>query len=181
MANLQAMSYPSSRARLTSPARLPPPCPPRTRAASCKSAVRPRLLRPPQLAPIESIHRKCRFPPDHDLEPSVVDPLLRPAASTRAAHGAAHNIAGRTLMLKMRFFSFRQQKPLVNMMIDKIPRQQLVGIVTARDVEIRIGQIAGAHFSFAMNLYQLVPDRARTLAARRFQPLQDTRNSSIAP
>ena len=42
-------------------------------------------------------------------------------------------------MLMMRLLAFGEQKPLENMMIDKVPRQQLVVNVVTRDEEIRIG------------------------------------------
>ena len=56
-------------------------------------------------------------------------------------------------MLMMRLLSFGKQKPFVNVMIDKVPRQQFVVDVVARDEEIGIRQRRIlARLNFAMNL-----------------------------
>src|SRR5579863_3111689 len=98
-----------------------------------------------------------------------------------AAHGASLDVARRTLMLMMRLLSLGQQKPFVNVMIDKVPRQQLVVDIVTGDEKIGIGQRRIlTRLDFAMNLGQLVPDWARSLAARGFEPFEDCADASIA-
>lgn len=43
-------------------------------------------------------------------------------------------------MLMMRLFSFREQKPFVNVMIDEVPWQQLVVGVRTGNEEVGVGQ-----------------------------------------
>src|SRR5208283_4913019 len=100
-----------------------------------------------------------------------------------SAHGASRHVARRTLMLMMRLFSFREQKPFVNVMIDKVPRQQLVVGVRTGDEEIGVGQrcsFTAARLDFAMNLRQLVPDGSGTFASRGFQPFENSADAAIA-
>src|ERR1700723_2230701 len=86
-----------------------------------------------------------------------------------AAHGASLDVARRTLMLMMRLLSFGEQKPFVNVMIDKVPRQHFVVDVVTGDEKIGIGQRGIlARLDLAMNLRQLVPDRSRSFTAGGF-------------
>src|SRR5271154_7305369 len=113
----------------------------------------------------------------------TLPPLLSLAGSILAgpAHSASLDVARRALMLVMRLLSLREQEPFVNMMIDKIPRQQLVVGVVASDEEIGVGQrriLARIHL--AMNLRQLVPDGSGAVAARGLEPFEDTADAPIA-
>src|SRR5271166_3719811 len=98
-----------------------------------------------------------------------------------SAHGASLDVARRALMLMMRLLPFGDQKPFVYVMIDKVPRQQLVVDVMTGDEKIGVRQRRRfSGLDFAMNLRQLVPDGSRSFTARRFQPFQDAANSAIA-
>src|SRR5580704_1678979 len=98
-----------------------------------------------------------------------------------AAYRASLDVARRTLMLMMRLLSFGEQKPFVDVVIDKIPRQQLVVNIMARDEEIGIGQRRVlARLDLAMNLRQLVPDRPRAFASRSLEPFEDSADAAIA-
>src|SRR5271156_2045234 len=113
----------------------------------------------------------------------TLPPLLSLAGSILAgpAHSASLDVARRALMLVMRLLSLREQEPFVNMMIDKIPRQQLVVAVMASDEKIGIGQRrVFARLHLAMNLRQLVPDRPGAVAARGREPFEDTADAPIA-
>src|SRR5258708_7696299 len=84
-------------------------------------------------------------------------------------------------MLMMRLLSFGEQKPFVNVVIDKIPRQHFVVDVVTRDEEIGIGQGGFLpRLDFAMNLRQLVPDWPRAFAAGGLQPFEDSTDAPIA-
>ena len=58
--------------------------------------------------------------------------------SARSAHGASDNVAGRALMLVMRLLALGEQEPFENVMIDKVPRQQLIVSVMPGDEKIGI-------------------------------------------
>src|SRR5258708_2069714 len=84
-------------------------------------------------------------------------------------------------MLMMRLLSFGEQKPFVNVVIDKVPRQQLVVDVVTGDEEIGVGQRRNfARLDLAMNLRQLVPDRSCAFASRSFEPFEDSADAAIA-
>src|SRR5580700_7052035 len=98
-----------------------------------------------------------------------------------AAHGASLDVARRALMLVMRLFALSEQEPFVNVMIDKVPRQQLVVDIVASHEKIRIGQRRiFARLDFAMYLDQLMPDSPGALAARGFQAFEDAADTAIA-
>src|SRR5277367_878474 len=76
-----------------------------------------------------------------------------------SAYGASLDVARRALMLVVRLFALGEQEPFVNVMIDKVPRQQLVVDIVPSDEKIGIRQRRiFARLDFAMNPDQLVPD-----------------------
>src|SRR6266849_9866284 len=83
--------------------------------------------------------------------------------SARSAHGASEDVTGRALMLVMRLLALGEQEPFENVMIDKVPRQQLVVSVMPRDEKFGIGQICVSAFGIVMNLDQLMPDGTAAL------------------
>src|SRR5215469_18898560 len=97
-----------------------------------------------------------------------------------AAHGASLDVARRALMLMVRLFALGEQEPLVNVMIDKVPRQQFVVDILSCDVEVGIGQRSFAPLDFAVNLRQLMPDRACAVALRSLEPFKDAGDAPIA-
>src|SRR5579864_9014095 len=93
--------------------------------------------------------------------------------SARSADRASFDVAGRALMLVMRLLALGEQKPFENVMIDKIPRQQLVVSVMPGDEKIGIGQIGISCFHLAMNLHQLVPDWTGAIESGGFESFED--------
>ena len=84
-------------------------------------------------------------------------------------------------MLVMRLFALSEQEPFVNVMIDKVPRQQLVVDIVASHEKIRIGQRRiFARFDFAMNPGQLVPNCPGALTTRGFEAFEDAAHAAIA-
>src|SRR5216683_7729139 len=100
--------------------------------------------------------------------------------SAGSAYGASEDVTGRALMLVMRLFALGEQEPFENVMIDKVPRQQLVVSVMPRDEKIRIGQIGVSRFDLAMDSHQLVPDRTGAVESRSLEPFEDSRDASIS-
>src|SRR5713101_88968 len=93
--------------------------------------------------------------------------MLRSACS---AHSASFDVTGRALMLVMRLLALGEQEPFENVMIDKVPRQQLVVSVMPRDEKFGIGQIGVSRFDLAMDSHQLVPDRTGAVESRSLEP-----------
>src|SRR5882672_100658 len=100
--------------------------------------------------------------------------------SARSAYRASFDVAGRALMLVMRLFALGEQEPFENVMIDKIPRQQLVVSVMPGDKKIGIRQICVSAFRLAMNLDQLMPDGTAAIESRGFEPFEDSGDTAIA-
>jgi hypothetical protein len=100
--------------------------------------------------------------------------------SARSAHRASFDVAGRALMLVMRLLALGEQEPFENMMIDKIPRQQLVVSVMPGDEKIGIGQIGVSGFHLAMNLHQLVPDWTGAIESGGLETFENSGNTAIA-
>src|SRR6267142_5618120 len=100
--------------------------------------------------------------------------------SARSAYGTSDDVAGRTLMLVMRLFALGEQEPFENVMIDKVPRQQLIVSVMPGDEKIGIRQIGISSFDFAMNLRQLMPDGTAAVESGGFEPFEDSGDAPIA-
>lgn len=82
-------------------------------------------------------------------------------------------------MLEVRLFALGQQEPLVNMMVNKIPRQNFVMSIAARNKKIRIGQRRIVN-SFTPDGPELVPDGARIVASMIAQAFENRADAPIA-
>src|SRR5712692_7327031 len=100
--------------------------------------------------------------------------------SARSAHGASEDVTGRALMLVMRLLALGEQEPFENVMIDKVPRQQLVVSIMPSDEKIRIGQSGISSLDLAMDLHQLMPDGTTALESRGFEAFENSGDAPIA-
>src|SRR6266481_1965506 len=100
--------------------------------------------------------------------------------SARSAYRASEDVTGRALMLVMRLFTLCEQEPFENVMIDKVPRQQLVVRVMSGDEKIGIRQICVSAFRLVMNLDQLMPDGTAAIESGGFEPFEDSGDAAIA-
>ena len=82
-------------------------------------------------------------------------------------------------MLVMGLLALRQKKPFVDVMVDEIPRQDLIMAESARDKEIRIGQAAAVE-RLTPDRGQLMPNRAGVVAALGAQAFEDAADGAIA-
>src|SRR5271156_3886326 len=107
----------------------------------------------------------------------TLPPLLSLAGSILAgpAHSASLDIARRALMLVMRLLSLREQEPFVNMVIDKIPRQQLVVGIVPSEKKVGAGQRQfRPRIPLAINFRHLGQDTPAAVPPRAREPFEDT-------
>src|SRR5258708_13771554 len=83
-------------------------------------------------------------------------------------------------MVVMGLFGFGEEETFENVMIDKVPRQQLIVSVVPGDEKIGIRQIGISSFDFAMNLRQLMPDGATAVESGGLEPFENSAAPAIA-
>src|SRR5258708_35538234 len=83
-------------------------------------------------------------------------------------------------MVVMGLFGFGEEETFENVMINKVPRQQLIVSVMPGDEKIGIRQIGISSFDFAMNLHELMPDGTAAVESGGFEPFDTSSDAPLA-